>query len=177
MNNRRLSDIEIEIMRYAAGGMTGNKTYHQVRDQFMPMDSESMGYANGGGIGTMMKPKKKTLKAVKELQAKAPEGEFLAYINQGEANALKNSGGSGHLVNGIPSFVGSDYSGAGNANTSGYQGGMRGNSGYQGGSYTSPSNSGGSGNFTTPTYTPPTPPEDIDSTYTANSFNTTPKTK
>ena len=177
MNNKRLSDIEIEIMRYAAGGMTGNKTYHQVRDQFMPMDSESMGYANGGGIGTMMKPKKKTLKAVNELQAKAPEGEFLAYINQGEANALKNSGGSGHLVNGIPSFVGSDYSGAGNANTSGYQGGMRGNSGYQGGSYTSPSNSGGSGNFTTPTYTPPTPPEDIDSTYTANSFNTNPKTK
>ena len=58
MNNRRLSDIEIEIMRYANGGMTGNKTYHQVRDQFMPMDSESMGYANGGGIGTMMKPKK-----------------------------------------------------------------------------------------------------------------------
>jgi hypothetical protein len=140
------------------------------------MDSESMGYANGGGIGTMMKPKKKTLKAVKELQAKAPEGEFLAYINQGEANALKNSGGSGHLVNGIPSFVGSDYSGAGNANTSGYQGGMRGNSGYQGGSYNSPSNSGGSGNFTTPTYTPSGPPEDIDSTYKKDSFNTTPKT-
>jgi hypothetical protein len=126
MNNRRLSDIEIEIMRYAAGGMTGNKTYHQVRDQFMPMDSESMGYANGGGIGSMMKPKKKTLKAVNELQAKAPKGEFLAYINQGEANALKNSGGSGHLVNGIPSFVGSDYG------SSGYQGGMRGSSGYQG---------------------------------------------
>ena len=44
---------------YANGGMAGNKTYHQVRDQFMPMDSESMGYANGGGIGSMMKPKKK----------------------------------------------------------------------------------------------------------------------
>ena len=26
------------------------------------MDSESMGYANGGGIGTMMKPKKKSYK-------------------------------------------------------------------------------------------------------------------
>jgi len=178
MNNKRLSDIEIEIMRYAAGGMTGNKTYHQVRDQFMPMDSESMGYANGGGVGSMMQPKKKTLKAVNELQAKAPEGEFLAYINQGEANALKNSGGSGHLVNGIPSFVGSSYSGAGNANTSGYQGGMRGSGGYQGskGGINSTTNSGGSGNFTTPTYTPPSPPEDIDSTYTANSFNTTPKT-
>ena len=63
MNNRRLSDIEIEIMRYAAGGMTGNKTYHQVRDQFMPMDSESMGYANGGGVGSMMQPKKKKKKS------------------------------------------------------------------------------------------------------------------
>ena len=58
MNNRRLSDIEIEIMRYAAGGMTGNKTYHQVRDQYMPMDSESMGYMNGGGIGSMMQPRR-----------------------------------------------------------------------------------------------------------------------
>ena len=113
--------------RKADGGiMGGNKTYHQVRDQFMPMDSESMGYANGGGVGSMMQPKKKTLKAVNELQAKAPEGEFLAYINQGEANALKDAGGSGHLVNGIPSFVGSDYG------SSGYQGGMRGSSGYQG---------------------------------------------
>jgi hypothetical protein len=42
---------------YAAGGITGNKTYHQVRDQFMPMDSESMGYAYGGGIGSMMQPR------------------------------------------------------------------------------------------------------------------------
>jgi hypothetical protein len=45
--------------KYADGGiMGGNKTYHQVRDQFMPMDSESMGYANGGGVGSMMQPKK-----------------------------------------------------------------------------------------------------------------------
>jgi hypothetical protein len=43
---------------YAAGGITGNKTYHQVRDQFMPMDSESMGYAYGGGVGSMMQPKR-----------------------------------------------------------------------------------------------------------------------
>mgnify|MGYP003663945067 FL=1 len=42
MNNKRLSDIEIEIMNYAAGGMTG--------------------YANGGGVGSMMKPKKKSYK-------------------------------------------------------------------------------------------------------------------
>ena len=42
---------------YAAGGITGNKTYHQVRDKFMPMDSESMGYAYGGGVGSMMQPR------------------------------------------------------------------------------------------------------------------------
>ena len=38
--------------------MAGDKTYHQVRDQFMPMDSESMGYAYGGGVGSMMQPKR-----------------------------------------------------------------------------------------------------------------------
>jgi hypothetical protein len=131
MNNKRLSDIEIEIMRYSAGGMTGNKTYHQVRDQFMPMDSESMGYANGGGIGTMMKPKSKTGKAVNQLQAKAPEGEFLAYINPDEAAMLKRAGGSGEPVNGIPSFRPQDMGNAANqaasaANT-GAGGGSRSN--------------------------------------------------
>ena len=48
-----------KYFRKADGGiMGGNKTYHQVRDQFMPMDSESMGYANGGGVGSMMQPKR-----------------------------------------------------------------------------------------------------------------------
>jgi hypothetical protein len=69
---------------------------------------------------------------VKDLKKKAPKGEFLAYINKEEAAALKRAGGSGHLVNGIPSFVGSDYSEKGDANTSGYQGGNRGRGGYQG---------------------------------------------
>ena len=41
---------------------------------------------------------------VKDLKKKAPKGEFLAYINKEEAAALKRAGGSGHLVNGIPSF-------------------------------------------------------------------------
>jgi len=44
-------------MSFADGGMAGDKTYHQVRDQFMPMDSESMGYAYGGGVGSMMQPR------------------------------------------------------------------------------------------------------------------------
>jgi len=39
------------------GGITGNKTYHQYHDQFVPIDSEGAGYANGGGVGTMMVPR------------------------------------------------------------------------------------------------------------------------
>jgi hypothetical protein len=46
------------IQQLASGGIAGNKTYHQVRDQYMPMDSESMGYMNGGGIGSMMQPRR-----------------------------------------------------------------------------------------------------------------------
>ena len=81
-----------------------------------------------------------------DLKKKAPKGEFLAYINKEEAAALKRAGGSGHLVNGIPSFIGSDYSGdkdsKGNVgtNTGGYQGGMRGSGGYQGGNNKSNNN-------------------------------------
>ena len=40
------------------GGITGNKTYHQYHDQFVPIDSEAAGYANGGGVGSMMVPRK-----------------------------------------------------------------------------------------------------------------------
>ena len=54
------------------------------------------------------------------LQAKAPKSEFLAYINSDEAKALKKAGGSGHLVNGIPSFIGAMVGGG-----LGYQGGGR----------------------------------------------------
>ena len=46
---------------------------------------------------------------VKDLKKKAPKGEFLAYINKEEAAALKRAGGSGKLVNGIPSFRPEDY--------------------------------------------------------------------
>ena len=46
------------IQQLATGGITGNKTYHQYHDQFVPRDSESMGYANGGGVGSMMKAKR-----------------------------------------------------------------------------------------------------------------------
>ena len=45
------------IQQLATGGITGNKTYHQYHDQYVPMDSESMMYAHGGGVGSMMKPR------------------------------------------------------------------------------------------------------------------------
>jgi len=42
---------------------------------------------------------------LEDLEKKAPEGEFVAYINPREAKMLKDAGGSGKLVNGIPSFT------------------------------------------------------------------------
>ena len=44
-----------------------------------------------------------------DLKKNAPKGEFLAYINKEEAALLKKRGGSGKLVNGIPSFRPQDY--------------------------------------------------------------------
>ena len=52
--------LMIAIQKLAGGGMTyGDKTYHQYHDQFVPPDTENMMYANGGGVGSMMQPKKK----------------------------------------------------------------------------------------------------------------------
>mgnify|MGYP006076442941 FL=1 len=44
-----------------------------------------------------------------DLKKNAPKGEFLAYINKKEAAMLKKAGGSGKLVNGIPSFRPQDF--------------------------------------------------------------------
>ena len=53
--------LMIAIQKLAQGGMAGNKTYHQFHDQYVPMDEESMGYSYGGGIGSMMQPKRQGL--------------------------------------------------------------------------------------------------------------------
>ena len=50
-------EYRILIEQLATGGITGNKTYHQYHDQFVPIDSEGAGYANGGGVGTMLVPR------------------------------------------------------------------------------------------------------------------------
>ena len=95
------------IQQLASGGIAGNKTYHQVRDQFMPMDSESMEYANGGGVGSMMQPRKKSNEPVvqggvdnylgKQPQVQAPRkwqsspnkpATELAYITEAEKNLI-----------------------------------------------------------------------------------------
>jgi len=47
----------------------------------------------------------KLLEARKLLEQYAPKGEFLAFINEEEANLLKQFGGSGRITeSGIPSF-------------------------------------------------------------------------
>tara|TARA_E500000178_G_C16897903_1_gene696657 strand:- start:397 stop:1050 length:654 start_codon:yes stop_codon:yes gene_type:complete len=49
---------------------------------------------------------KNTKQAKRLIEAMAPEGEFLAFINQREAQMLKDAGGSGLMtLAGIPSFV------------------------------------------------------------------------
>ena len=55
-----IDDMGIETYNrfMADGGMAGGKTYHQYHDQYVPKDEESMGYANGGGVGSMMQPKR-----------------------------------------------------------------------------------------------------------------------
>jgi hypothetical protein len=83
MNNKRLSDIEIEIMNYAAGGMTG--------------------YANGGGVGSMMKPKRVNFRGGGSYQGGRNSSDR-ATGGQGSAAAASersgNSGGSSDRVSG-----------------------------------------------------------------------------
>ena len=56
--NKKDGGMMIAIEQLGKGGITGGKTYHQYHDQFVPPDSESEMYANGGGVGSMMQPKK-----------------------------------------------------------------------------------------------------------------------
>jgi hypothetical protein len=77
-----------------------------------------IGYA-GGGISNVAI-------ARETLQSRAPEGEFLAYINPEEAGILKALGGAGQDINatGVPSFfkVGKIFKGAAKAVTGAVKG-------------------------------------------------------
>jgi len=76
-----IEDMGIETYNrfMAKGGMAGGKTYHQYHDQYVPRDEESMGYANGGGIGSMMQPKKN----YKDQKLTAAQKKKIKPANQG----------------------------------------------------------------------------------------------
>ncbi len=78
--NKKDGGMMIAIEQLGKGGITGGKTYHQYHDQFVPRDEESMGYANGGGVGSMMKPKKKSYK---DQRLTAAEKKKIKPANQG----------------------------------------------------------------------------------------------
>ena len=121
LSSKKDGGLMVAIERFNQGGMAGNKTYHQYHDQYVPMDEESMMYANGGGVGSMMQPKKKKFtmqgdkkparnylgeqKTVSNVPLKwqsgpdAPPTE-LAYITQKEKNLLLKKDLHGSLKNG-----------------------------------------------------------------------------
>lgn len=111
--------LMVAIQRFNQGGMAGNKTYHQFHDQYVPMDEESMGYANGGGIGSMMQPKKNKEEPVvqggvdnylgKQPQVQAPRkwqsspnkpATELAYITEAEKDLILKANIHGGLEGG-----------------------------------------------------------------------------
>jgi hypothetical protein len=78
--NKKDGGMMIAIEQLGRGGITGGKTYHQYHDQFVPPDSESEMYANGGGVGSMMQPKKKDYK---DQRLTAAEKKKIKPANQG----------------------------------------------------------------------------------------------
>ena len=124
--------------------------------------------------------------AVGLLNAQAPEGEFLAYINPDEAKMLKDAGGSGLLTpQGIPSYFTAGQAAGDNISPgTSTSGGNRNNGGDN--------NSGGGSQFTSGgnispgtdvkgnvrndnPFTGDNSNDDIDSTYTSTSFDVTPE--
>jgi hypothetical protein len=127
--NKKDGGMMIAIEQLGQGGITGGKTYHQYHDSFVPRDEESMGYANGGGVGSMMQPKKKfveqdgflnyiknsdSVTVPKRFKARenAPATK-LAYITDAEAKMLKkqNKGTPHKGPSGIPSYDSFDAQG------------------------------------------------------------------
>ena len=117
MKNKANGGMMIAIEQLGQGGVTGGKTYHQYHDSFVPRDEESMGYANGGGVGSMMQPKKnfkmqggvrnylgkqKEVKAPLNWQSSPdhPKTE-LAYITQKEKDLLVNQDLHNSLKGGV----------------------------------------------------------------------------
>jgi len=108
---------------YMGGGSTG-------LDYLMGIDRTN--YQSGG-------------MTLEQLQAKAPPGEFVAYINPEEAGVLKALGGSGKKINGIPSFFASSPGDTGGAGGADGAGGNDEGGGGDGGGTPSPGDTGGAG--------------------------------
>jgi hypothetical protein len=133
--NKKDGGMMIAIEQLGKGGITGGKTYHQYHDQFVPPDSESEMYANGGGVGSMMQPKNKNFKiqggvknyrpsemvTAPKIAKSSPETPTakLAYITPEEENILVDLNLYGSLKgkpnrgpSGLPSLEG-DFGGPG----------------------------------------------------------------
>ena len=111
-DNYKKSNFDYKkYFRKADGGIMGSdKTYHQVRDQFMPMDSESMEYANGGGVGSMMQPKRKSFRkggdtmGGKNDKSKTSKGPDRSAVGPGSTyanNVANQNDGGGGITNTI----------------------------------------------------------------------------
>ena len=83
----------VAIERFNQGGMAGNKTYHQYHDQYVPMDEESMMYANGGGVGSMMQPKKERVSFRGGGSYQGGSGKD----SKGKGKGRKHSGNAGNM--------------------------------------------------------------------------------
>ena len=97
--NKKDGGMMIAIEQLGKGGITGGKTYHQYHDQFVPPDSESEMYANGGGVGSMMKPKKKIPQLVKPNKDGSRPGYRGAGGYQGGGGGSSSSSSSGSSGN------------------------------------------------------------------------------
>ena len=101
----------IAIEQLGQGGITGGKTYHQYHDSFVPRDEESMGYANGGGVGSMMQPKKKIPQLVKPNK----DGSRPGYRGPGGyQGGATNQGGAGKGSSGTSGTTGGGGGGSSN---------------------------------------------------------------
>ena len=116
-----LLDYLDSMQNKANGGMMldNTKTYHQANDYTAPPDLEVMiGYANGGGVGSMMQPKKKKFEMQggvrnylgKQKEVKAPLNwqsspdhpkTELAYITKKEKDLLVKKDLHGSLKGGV----------------------------------------------------------------------------
>ena len=95
LSSKKDGGLMVAIERFNQGGMAGNKTYHQYHDQYVPMDEESMMYANGGGVGSMMQPKKERVSFRGGGMDAGNQSNQDQSASMGGGNTNNNTGGGG----------------------------------------------------------------------------------